>query len=1152
MEAKKFPEITDNFFKREPFIIQLKEGELTSSMLDDIYKESNSFKKVIANFEISNEKYDISFIKNNDLISFQFYKNNKIIYVFDDFLLQPKELNIDIDNLDTKSMKIYTLTAYNLIKRIFLNNGKYTLTENESLNIIELRTKVITIPDDIIDIYLNIEENNKNYQTLINLKNNITFNPLFLSSNFYDIFPEVENSTNFELILNDERKLLLKKLKLFIESNKKYYWFIGSDGIGKSITLLYFASLKNYKVVYFNLKLYVNSSKEEVFHQFFYKDIQRFYIKDIKTKEYSNGINFNYSQNIKRIEKSIKKNYDPDLSLFWNYIYNFIITNLGKDYIIIFDQYKSEKYDYKFKGLNKIVNTIRNYNANIKLILSTSINNTDSKENFIKNLDNIYNIEDLPFPLEQILEIEINNPEKNSLLNSDFEEVDNNIKFDDEDDDDNQSDCSFCQNMIVEEQKKFKKNTINKEKEKIIIGSECALDQIYSKTQRDYYCSLVSGKELYKKLLKEEEYIIAKNFNYNLKYITKYIKFKKIESKKGNKKINDIINKFYKIESEKMKIKIDDFYQEIRNKLKNTNDSNEYDLEFKNLCKLRSYIIEDYNLSLTDLIKELYYFPMKYLNITLFPLNTNYFSLNQDLSDYKFKIRYNNNFTRIQINCIINEIFRKITNFSLNSLGGSALGNYLEIKVDETFRNDNYEKFGYYKYDCRYLFSLVHKTKNSPNTIKEHRMNEKNLITQFFGEQYYNKIIDDIDEINDNKHFILNKNLYYFSQISFTGRAFDMAVLKKVKNNVFILFLFQVSKNKKNELKSKIMYILEANNVLNYLASIYHIEINEIYLTFILPNNSITDVFQKNLNDNGFNYVFFDLHTNKFFDKINRKEINFLELQESKLDYNPYINIYDLQNIIIKNNIWEKSIKKFLNRKLNRDDFEEKDEEEDNQNDIITKLTEKGDSLHKIYINDLFNSEYYGHIKLLIPKDLEIKIKKDIIGDEQVKLKFLNNFDIVNINEVKNLYRCLIIFNKNNNIYFYYEHLYLFNNNKFKKIINENEILYEKTEFKKRNTRKRAQVNKKSKEKNLNKNADKKSDFPPKKSNKRNKSQNKKNESQKKDETKSINMKENILNDIKEKNIKIDIFDLNKEEYEGKCFCFLIMSKNYVKKFFDL
>ena len=31
-----------------------------------------------------------------------------------------------------------------------------------------------------------------------------------------------------------------------------------TDGIGKSISLLYFSSLKNFKVVYFNLKLYAN------------------------------------------------------------------------------------------------------------------------------------------------------------------------------------------------------------------------------------------------------------------------------------------------------------------------------------------------------------------------------------------------------------------------------------------------------------------------------------------------------------------------------------------------------------------------------------------------------------------------------------------------------------------------------------------------------------------------------------------------------------------------------------------------------------------------------------------------------------------------------------------------------------------------------
>ena len=84
--------------------------------------------------------------------------------------------------------------------------------------------------------------NYKNYEIIMSLNNNIKFNPLFLSANFYEIFPEVGITTNFEFIINEERKLLLKKLKLFIENEKKYYWIIGSDGIGKSITLLVSAS----------------------------------------------------------------------------------------------------------------------------------------------------------------------------------------------------------------------------------------------------------------------------------------------------------------------------------------------------------------------------------------------------------------------------------------------------------------------------------------------------------------------------------------------------------------------------------------------------------------------------------------------------------------------------------------------------------------------------------------------------------------------------------------------------------------------------------------------------------------------------------------------------------------------------------------------
>ena len=1187
MEDKNPLEINENFFESQPFIIKLKEGELNSELLDNIYKQSNSFQNNIENFEILKEKYNIFFIRIKNSKAMTLYKNQVSQYTICDLLDRPKKLIIDIENIKKKTLNIYTTKAYSCISSIFSENDKYIYTESKDT--IELKSKDLKIPDNIIDIYLNVVNNYKNYEAIMSLNNNIKFNPLFLSANFYEIFPEVGITTNFEFIINEERKLLLKKLKLFIENEKKYYWLIGSDGIGKSITLLFFTSFIDCKVIYFNLKLYSKEvMKKEEFISFFKNDIQKFYLKYIESKEYLNGFNFYYSQNIKIIEEKMSKNSDTDVSFFWDYLNTFILSNLGENYIIVIDQYKSENYDKKFKGLNKIVQTIRNYNLKIKIILSSSINNTDTKEDFIKNLDNIYNIEDNPISLDQILEIESNNPNNEYLNIEDIEEEDNDIQFSDEDDIDNQSDCSFCQNMIIEEQKNFKRKTENYEKVKIISDSDCILDKLISKTQKDYYCSLVSGKEIYKNLLKEEEYIIAKNFNYNLKYIIKYLNLKNKESKIENEDIKNIINKFYLIESNKMKEKIEEYYKNIfKNKVKNTNYSNYFDLEFKNLCKLRSYIIEDYKLNLMDLSNELYYFPMKYLNITLFPLNTNYFSLNQDLSNYKFKIRYNNNFTRIQINCIINDIFKNVNKISLNSFGGSALGNFLEIKIDETFKDKESNKFGFYDYNCRNLFSLVQKTKNSPNTIKKHRKNEKNLMTLFFGAQYYNKIIDDIDDIKDKNYFKLNDDLYYFSQVSFTGRAFDMAVLKKAHDNTYTLFLFQVTKNKDNELKSKTIYILEAKNVLKYLKSIYSIEIDQIYLTFILPFNSVTNKFQEKLNMNGLNYIFFDLHTNKFLDKLNKKEINYLELHDSLLDDNPTVNFNDLQNLIIRNNIWEKSIIKFLNRKLKRDDLKGEEEKEE---DIITTYKErqnkinkiKGDSLHKIYINELFNSNYYEQVKLVIPKDLQAKIKKEIIKDENIKLKFLNSFNIVNINEVKSMNRNLIIFNKNKKIYFYYEYVHLFKNNEFQ-IVNKNEILNQKeillknkatrAGYKKRrnySSLKNRQISSKSKKKGKNKKSNitecfnieinKRNYTPIEKTNiirKKSKSIKNKKKDEETDEImslnteeKSKNLKEIVLNDIKEKVVKINISDLNKEIYEGKCFCFLIMSDYYIKKFF--
>lgn len=223
MEAKTIIDVSDNFFNKEPFIIYLKRGELNDEILNDLYKESENFYLDITflNYIIAEEKYNISLEteeENEDMLTIKFYQENNLIYNFDGFLKKPKTLYIDIDAVKLKKLIIFSFKAYSYIKNIFSNNEKYIFIENEKDNIIELKEKECIIPNNIIDIYIKINDDYKSFNKAMNLTDNIKFDPLFLSSNFYDIFPEIEKTTEFEFILNNYRKLLLNKLKYFNEN----------------------------------------------------------------------------------------------------------------------------------------------------------------------------------------------------------------------------------------------------------------------------------------------------------------------------------------------------------------------------------------------------------------------------------------------------------------------------------------------------------------------------------------------------------------------------------------------------------------------------------------------------------------------------------------------------------------------------------------------------------------------------------------------------------------------------------------------------------------------------------------------------------------------------------------------------------------------
>ena len=106
-------------------------------------------------------------------------------------------------------------------------------------------------------------------------------------------------------------------------------------------------------------------------------------------------INYHYKSYIERIEKFANSESNKeirDLGKLYKYILGFLDACPGDDYTIILDQYKSDLSDIDYLGLNSIIRFIINHkdNLKIKLIISSSVDNTSNKYILLKNLSNIY------------------------------------------------------------------------------------------------------------------------------------------------------------------------------------------------------------------------------------------------------------------------------------------------------------------------------------------------------------------------------------------------------------------------------------------------------------------------------------------------------------------------------------------------------------------------------------------------------------------------------------------------------------------------------------------------------------------------------------------------------------------------------------------
>ena len=989
-------------FRRHPFTIYSPKVNLTQDELYKIYKESNYLSQNLEKYMISNIEYKITFEGEDNDKTIKFYQKDNLVECQYDFLNKPYIIKFEnINEFNQKSIYIFQKEGYTILNRYIEDNKNiYEISNEENNKILLIKKKTLKISEEILKA--SEEKNNKLNELEEFKEKTLKINLKYLSSNFDTIFSKYQRDKDFIFKLNKERIEFFNKINDFINSEKLFYYITGSDGIGKTLSLLYYSSLHINQFLYFNVKSYYNEENDDdKFRNLFYNDIQKLILFNYPKKNIDR-INYEYRTYIESLEEEyLKYSNLKNIRKFFKYLLSFLKICPLDNFIIILDQYKGDLSDPDYIGLNSIVDFILNNKkiCKIKLIIASSVDNTSNKYILLRNLSKTYlnlNINDLSKILlnESLDNINIYNNENITSKKKEITENDDKL--------DNKNDCLFCENVFKKEKEKRKQELLEKSNNNIYISSEskCLIDKYYKYTTKDYYFALTDGKEIFQNILSKKELVMAEMFNFSLKYINKYLDLKNVTEKNSDDDSTyekRVIELFYKQISEKMKLKITNFYETL---FKANNKDNQYSnyihMEFQSLCKLRNYIFYEKKFIMNDLAQQLILFPMKYLHIVINDYDKSFFPQNTMGLNYSFKLEYNNDFTRILINRIIKELYKNITNVSINSFRGSAEGSFLEIKIDELFRSNSSLVFDLSDLECRYLFSLVSKTDNSENTIKKHREEEVKLL--FFGQDNYSIIlIDDIDtdkikKLNNN-HYILNKNYYYFSQISLTGKAFDMCIIVKEKDNQYKLYLFQVSKNKTDELLKKFFYLLQADRVAQNLENLYNINITGRHLIFILPKTNYDSKFQENLKNLDFCYIFFDIYTNEFynseFEKINNFDFpgSFLNI-EMMTDYTKINDNYI---------IWKNSMKSYINKKRNN-----------------TK------SFYDIYIEKFYNTNSNRLIKLDL-KPINDLILETIIFDKNAILKFIGNCDINNREKVRNIHRMVFIFKNEDKIYIDYQ-----------------------------------------------------------------------------------------------------------------------------------
>lgn len=650
--------------------------------------------------------------------------------------------------------------------------------------------------------------------------------------------------TKFSLVIT-ERNRLITLLNRFLDSKYKILKIYGADGIGKSISFVYYTHIKNkYKVLYFNLKEIQLASNKDKFNLIIYQ-LMNYFSENLEENdkqilEEQKQIAFqNFIDKLNEIKIGLDKIEKCD---FWEILLNLLKNNIFKDMFLILDQYKLENDKYNYLQQLENLIALDDSKKQIKILVSSSINDYGVKEDFILYLIAIAELNRNNIIINDISKSNINND--SNIFKDDFSDhkfiknfLDNNY--------DNRKEklLSYINSNKNEERKNLIKNELI---QIIYINELVSVEDLKTESNKDQIEKMVDFNYNPKYYIQFNE-ICKDNFpRFDLNSLYKYFKDEKYQS------ISKKINKFF-----------DTYFQ------KNKNNSL---LTLNKIEQIQLLIKNKTQFSFLDLIWIMEAIPLKYIKILIVKekgsdmKNTKndekIIAFNKDLLNTKFILDYCFPFVEYIFERIIFDM--EIINFK--DISPSGIGSFAEKEIKKgIFTFKIFEDFVH-----RYVYSFTN--------LKTDSINKKYLEPEV---DVFNFKIEVLDDIKDNP---LEGKLfsYYITPKNPNNEALDSAILIPSQifdenNIIFSLVSLQVTINK-TSIKTLREYHTFTLSAAEKFEKIYKIKIINKYFLFVLIKEYDNRSTQNSLIKANIPFIFYSKELKQFLTSENQPIDNVSQL----------------------------------------------------------------------------------------------------------------------------------------------------------------------------------------------------------------------------------------------------------------------------------